>query len=57
MARDGGYVVGAVLVGIVADLSGAAAAVWTVAALTFVSGIIVLIGMRSTVGRRPGGER
>jgi len=38
--RDGGFAVGAVLAGIVADLAGIRAAVWVVAALTAVSGLL-----------------
>ena len=33
--RDGGYAVGALLTGVLADVLGAGAAIWTVAALTF----------------------
>ncbi len=49
--RDGGYAVGAALSGALADLYGNATAIWAVAALTFLSGIIVLTCMRS---RLPG---
>jgi MFS family permease len=44
--RDSGYAVGALLTGFVADLAGVASAIWTVGALTFVSGIIILVWMR-----------
>jgi MFS family permease len=45
--RDSGYAIGALLSGLLADLYGNAAAIWTVAALTFLSGIVVLGYMRS----------
>ena len=43
--RDLGYAVGALLTGIVADVSGLDAAMWLVALLTFASGVIVSIRM------------
>jgi len=46
--RDGGFAVGAVLAGVVADLWGLRAAVWVVAALTAFSGVIVAIRMYET---------
>jgi MFS family permease len=46
--RDGGFAVGAVLSGVVADLWGVRAAVWTVAALTAVSGLVVAVRMYET---------
>ncbi|MFG1813463.1 MFS transporter [Kribbella sp. NPDC049174] len=46
--RDGGFAVGALLAGLVADLWGITAAVWTVAALTAVSGLIVAVRMYET---------
>jgi MFS family permease len=46
--RDGGFAVGAVLAGIVADLWGLRAAVWVVAALTAASGVIVAARMYET---------
>jgi MFS family permease len=46
--RDGGFAVGALLAGVVADLLGLAAAIWTVAALTAVSGLVVMIRMYET---------
>jgi MFS family permease len=49
--RDGGFAVGAVLSGIVADLWGVRAAVWTVAALTAASGILVAARMYETRSR------
>ncbi len=44
--RDGGYAVGAALSGALADLYGNAVTIWVVAALTFLSGIVVLACMR-----------
>jgi MFS family permease len=47
--RDLGYAVGAVLAGATADLFGIEAAIWLVAAMTFVSGLIVALRMRETI--------
>ncbi len=47
--RDSGYAVGALIAGIVADAFGLAAAVWVVAALTFLSGVVVAVRMRETL--------
>jgi MFS family permease len=46
--RDGGFAVGALLGGIVADAVGVRAAVWTVAALTAGSGLVVALRMYET---------
>jgi MFS family permease len=46
--RDGGFAVGALLAGIIADALGVRAAVWTVAALTAVSGLVVAVRMYET---------
>jgi len=46
--RDGGFAVGALLAGLVADLAGLEAAVWVVAALTAASGLVVAIRMYET---------
>jgi MFS family permease len=46
--RDGGFAAGALLAGIVADLWGIPAAVWTVAALTALSGLVVAARMYET---------
>jgi MFS family permease len=46
--RDGGFAVGALLAGIIADLLGMAAAIWAVAALTAASGLVVAIRMYET---------
>jgi len=61
--RDGGFAVGALVAGAVADLAGLRAAVWTAAALTAASGVVVTVRMyethprpgRSTGGRGPDG--
>jgi MFS family permease len=47
--RDLGYAVGALLAGISADLLGIAAAIQIVAALTFLSGVVVALRMQETV--------
>ena len=46
--RDGGFAVGAILAGLIADWLGMGAAIWTVAALTAVSGIVVALRMYET---------
>jgi MFS family permease len=46
--RDGGFAVGALLAGVVADALGVRTAVWTVAALTAVSGLVVAVRMYET---------
>jgi MFS family permease len=52
--RDGGFAIGALLSGLLADAYGITAAVTVVAALTAASGIIVAVRMRSTDHRAPG---
>lgn len=47
--RDLGYAVGALLAGITADLLGLAAAVWLVAAITLLSGVIAAVRMNETL--------
>ena len=49
--RDGGFAVGAVLTGLVADAVGVRAAVWVVAALTAASGVVVAVRMYETLHR------
>jgi MFS family permease len=49
--RDGGFAVGALLAGAVADAFGILAAIWVVAALTAASGLVVAVRMYET---RPG---
>jgi MFS family permease len=46
--RDLGFAVGAVVAGLVADLAGMVAAIWVVAAITALSGLVVLARMRET---------
>lgn len=46
--RDGGFAVGALLAGIIADLAGIRAATWTVAAITAASGIFAAVRMYET---------
>jgi MFS family permease len=46
--RDGGFAVGALLAGVIADAYGIRAAVWVVAALTAVSGLVVAVRMYET---------
>jgi len=43
--RDGGFAIGALLAGIVADAFGILTAIWVVAALTAASGLIVAARM------------
>jgi MFS family permease len=47
--RDSGYAVGALLAGVAADLFGLAGAMWMVAAITAVSGVIVAVRMTETL--------
>ena len=51
--RDAGFALGAILTGIVADLANATTAIWTVAALTAISGTVVAIRMQETHSRAP----
>lgn len=55
--RDAGFALGAVIAGVVADSFGLAAAIWSVAAITAASGIVVSARMYETLPRRaaPGG--
>ncbi len=50
--RDLGYVLGALLAGVVADRLGAGAAILATAALTFASGVVVLLRMYETLPPR-----
>jgi len=58
--RDAGFAIGAVVAGVVADLLGLAGAVWVVAAITALSGVIVAVRMYETHLRpeasEPGGR-
>ncbi|MDR2983947.1 MAG: MFS transporter [Nocardiopsaceae bacterium] len=46
--RDGGFAIGAIVAGVVADTLGLVAAVWVVAALTAASGVVVAFRMYET---------
>jgi len=46
--RDGGFAVGALLAGVIADAYGILAAIWAVAALTAASGLVVAVRMYET---------
>ena len=50
--RDAGFALGAILTGIIADAASATTAIWTVAALTAISGTVVAIRMQETHIRR-----
>jgi MFS family permease len=52
--RDGGFAIGALLAGAVADAFGIRAAIWVVAALTAVSGLVVAVRMYETHPAAPG---
>lgn len=49
--RDMGYAVGAILAGVIADLAGLSAATLAIAALTFLSGFVVAVRMKESLGR------
>jgi hypothetical protein len=51
--RDGGFAIGALLAGGVADAFGLLAAIWAVAALTAASGLVVAVRMYETRPARP----
>ena len=51
--RDLGYAVGALLAGVIADSLGLKAAMWSIAALTFVSGAVVAARMTETRNQKP----
>src|SRR5581483_774658 len=51
--RDSGFAVGALVAGIIADAAGLGAAIWTVAALTAASGVVVALRMYETHPPRP----
>jgi len=46
--RDGGFAVGAILAGVLADAFGIETAIWSVAGLTAVSGLVVVVRMYET---------
>ena len=47
--RDLGYAIGALLAGITADAFGLAAALWVIAGLTFMSGLLAAMRMSETL--------
>jgi MFS family permease len=49
--RDSGYVAGALIAGLVADLFGFTSAIWLVALLTGLSGVVVLVRMREPLAQ------
>src|SRR6516162_1320895 len=51
--RDGGFAIGALVAGVVADQLGMAAAIWFVAAITAASGLVVALRMYETHQREP----
>jgi MFS family permease len=53
--RDGGYALGALLAGVLADLLGVEWAIVVIALLTFASGVVVLIRMYETLPAKRGG--
>ncbi|OFW29655.1 MAG: hypothetical protein A3H97_01820 [Acidobacteria bacterium RIFCSPLOWO2_02_FULL_65_29] len=50
-----GYAIGALLAGITADAFGLDVAMWVIAALTFVSGVVSAARMRETLSPKTGG--
>lgn len=49
--RDSGYAAGAIIAGVTADAFGLRSAIWIVAGLTFLSGVVVVFRMRETLLR------
>jgi MFS family permease len=49
--RDAGYAVGALLAGVLADAFGVSIAIWTIAALTFMSGVVAAVRMIETLAQ------
>jgi MFS family permease len=50
--RDGGYAVGALLAGFLADIAGISLAIVAISGLTFLSGMLVAVVMRETLPRK-----
>ena len=50
--RDLGYAIGALIAGVLADALGIPAAMWMIAALTFVSGLVVAFRMSETLQKK-----
>lgn len=55
--RDGGFAVGALASGLLADAYGIVATIWTVAGLTAASGLVVAVRMYETLPRSHGTQR
>jgi MFS family permease len=55
--RDAGFAVGAILAGVLADAFSVEVAIWVVAALTALSGLVVAVRMYETHARRPAAVR
>lgn len=51
--RDLGYAVGAVIAGVTADMFGLSSAIWLVAGITAMSGLVVAIRMKETLIAKP----
>ncbi len=54
--RDSGYAAGAIIAGFTADYFGIRSAIWLVAAITFGSGVIVILRMRETLTQKESSE-
>ena len=50
--RDAGYAAGALIAGVTADLFGIRSAIWLVAGVTFLSGVVAALRMGETSGRQ-----
>jgi MFS family permease len=50
--RDLGYAIGALIAGITADVLGLSGALWTIATITFASGVVVAVRMRETLASK-----
>jgi MFS family permease len=46
--RDAGFVVGGLLIGLIADTGGLGEAIWATAAITAISGLVVMVRMYET---------
>ena len=51
--RDSGYAVGAIIAGVTADLFGLRSAIWLIACITFLSGLVVAVRQSETLRRSP----
>jgi MFS family permease len=51
--RDSGYAIGAIVSGVTADLFGIVAAIWLVACITFLSGLVVAVRQQETLKGAP----